>query len=39
MDKLCTWQLVVNMNDLDKRPDKDERDWMQTFCENVVERQ
>ncbi|KAG9307971.1 hypothetical protein JVU11DRAFT_12777 [Chiua virens] len=39
MDKLSTWQLVVDMNDPIKRTDKDERDWMQTFCENVVERQ
>ncbi|KAG8216066.1 hypothetical protein J3R82DRAFT_8066 [Butyriboletus roseoflavus] len=37
MDKLCTWQLVINLNDSHKRTDKDERDWMQTFCESVVE--
>ncbi|KAH0831199.1 hypothetical protein J3R83DRAFT_13778 [Lanmaoa asiatica] len=39
MDKLSTWQLVINMKDSDRRTDNDERDWMQTFCENVVERQ
>ncbi|KAF8452540.1 hypothetical protein L210DRAFT_846508 [Boletus edulis BED1] len=37
MDKLSMWQLVINMNDLNKN--RDERDWMQAFCENVVERQ
>ncbi|KAG6380196.1 hypothetical protein JVT61DRAFT_8287 [Boletus reticuloceps] len=37
MDKLSMWQLVINMTDLNK--DKDKRDWMQAFCENVVERQ
>ena len=39
MDKLSMWQLVINMNDPNKPAVKDERDWMQTFCENVVEPQ
>lgn len=39
MDKLSMWQLVINMNDANKPADRDERDWMQAFCENVVERQ
>lgn len=33
------WQLVTNLNDSGKPTDKDERDWMQAFYENVVERQ
>ncbi|KAI9460648.1 hypothetical protein HD554DRAFT_2132718 [Boletus coccyginus] len=39
MDKLSMWQLVINVNDANKPADRDERDWMQAFCENVVERQ
>lgn len=39
MDKLSMWQLVVNVNDSDKPTNKDERDWMQTFCETIVEPQ
>ncbi|KAF8556631.1 hypothetical protein OG21DRAFT_1482977 [Imleria badia] len=39
VDKLSTWQLVINMKDSNKPANKDERDWMQAFCENVVERQ
>jgi hypothetical protein len=39
MDKLSMWQLVINMNDSNKPAVEDERDWMQTFCENIVEPQ
>lgn len=36
MDKLSTWQLVGELEDVpDKR--KEDRDWMQRFCEDVVE--
>ncbi|KAF9222161.1 hypothetical protein BS17DRAFT_756313 [Gyrodon lividus] len=36
MDKLSTWQLVSLMDDPQNRT---KRDWMQIFCEEVVERQ
>ncbi|KIJ67441.1 hypothetical protein HYDPIDRAFT_149035 [Hydnomerulius pinastri MD-312] len=41
MDKLSMWQLVSLMDDGRKRNNKltVERDWMQVFCEDVVERQ
>ncbi|KIJ19551.1 hypothetical protein PAXINDRAFT_108956 [Paxillus involutus ATCC 200175] len=41
MDKLSTWQLVSLMDDAHKHTERlpDQRDWMQTFCEEVVERQ
>lgn len=39
MDKLSIWQLVIKMNDSNKLSNKDEHDWTQTFCENVVGRQ
>ncbi|KAJ7233099.1 hypothetical protein C8J57DRAFT_1382948 [Mycena rebaudengoi] len=36
MDKLSMWQLVGTLEDDISRP-KDGRDWMQTFCEELVE--
>jgi hypothetical protein len=39
MDKMSTWQLL---NRLDSKPSLDpaeNRDWMQTFCEDIVEPQ
>ncbi|KAJ7147622.1 hypothetical protein C8R43DRAFT_856154, partial [Mycena crocata] len=37
MDKLSMWQLVTTLDEgLLRR--KDDRDWMQVFCEDVVER-
>ena len=39
MDKLSMWQLLINMSDSNKPADKDEHDWMQTFCESIVEPQ
>ncbi|KAH7886504.1 hypothetical protein F5I97DRAFT_1807672 [Phlebopus sp. FC_14] len=41
MDKLSTWQLLSQMDDA-KEPSnttRDQRDWMQSFCEDIVERQ
>lgn len=40
MDKLATWQIL---NSFDARGQKqsmkkDERDWMQVFCEDVIEK-
>ncbi|KAF9244497.1 hypothetical protein BU15DRAFT_71481 [Melanogaster broomeanus] len=41
MDKLSMWQLVSLMDDAQKHPNqsREQRDWMQIFCEEVVERQ
>ncbi|KIK99522.1 hypothetical protein PAXRUDRAFT_505892 [Paxillus rubicundulus Ve08.2h10] len=41
MDKLSTWQLVSLMDGVHKHTERtpDQRDWMQIFCEQVVERQ
>lgn len=36
MDKLSTWQLVGELEDVPDKP-KEDRDWMQRFCEDVVE--
>ncbi|PCH38924.1 hypothetical protein WOLCODRAFT_140999 [Wolfiporia cocos MD-104 SS10] len=41
MDKLSMWQLVASLDADDTHPrrnnTRDERDWMQAFCEDVVE--
>ncbi|KAF8578202.1 hypothetical protein K439DRAFT_1362758 [Ramaria rubella] len=44
MDKLSLWQLVASLNTTgsshqapSQPTEKDQRDWMQTFCEDVVE--
>ena len=48
MDKLATWQLMKDVDALPGRDgpmnvavgkgkSKDDRDWMQVFCEDVVE--
>ena len=42
MDKLSMWQLVSLMDTsradtMQKTAPKNERDWMQKFCEDVVE--
>lgn len=41
VDKLSTWQLVGDSNALQGNTAKgdDERDWVQVFCEDLVERQ
>lgn len=44
MDKLSVWQLMEKLDSASGHPDtnnrhSDERDWMQVFCEDVVEMQ
>ena len=40
MDKLSMWQLVATLDLSGKlRDTKDERDWMQIFCEDIIEPQ
>ncbi|KAI6030901.1 hypothetical protein F5J12DRAFT_803771 [Pisolithus orientalis] len=40
MDKLSTWQLISKMDSQGMHgASSEERDWMQTFCEDVVEPQ
>ncbi|KAL4069325.1 hypothetical protein J3A83DRAFT_4250536, partial [Scleroderma citrinum] len=40
MDKLSTWQLISQMNDSQTQAESDKRrDWMQVFCEDIVEPQ
>lgn len=40
MDKLSMWQLVASLDLSGKlRDTKDERDWMQIFCEDIIEPQ
>lgn len=43
MDKLSTWQLLGSLSTIvpdhstSSRPVKEDRDWMQVFCEELVE--
>ncbi len=37
MDKLSMWQLVNKLDDVASDASKGRRDWMQIFCEDVVE--
>jgi hypothetical protein len=43
LDKLAMWQLMGSVGDSVSGPDKsrvdpkDERDWFQRFCEDIVE--
>jgi hypothetical protein len=37
MDKLSMWQLISRLDRRDGDDSKDSRDWMQSFCEDVVE--
>ena len=45
MDKLSTWQLLGTLSTIvptlrtSSGPFKDDRDWMQVFCEDLVETQ
>jgi hypothetical protein len=40
MDKLSTWQLLSELEKLDQDDSsKMTRDWMQIFCEDIVEPQ
>lgn len=39
MDKLSMWQLVNKLDAAVSDVNKDKRDWMQIFCEDVVESQ
>ena len=48
MDKLSTWQLLDTLSTIvpdrstlrtSSGPVKDDRDWMQVFCEDLVETQ
>ncbi|KAJ8087009.1 hypothetical protein PM082_005834 [Marasmius tenuissimus] len=42
MDKLSTWQLMVDLStspSKNKRRNEDDLDWMQSFCQNVIEPQ
>ncbi|TFK24049.1 hypothetical protein FA15DRAFT_704912 [Coprinopsis marcescibilis] len=39
-DKLQTWQLLAELGDKGrKNSNEEERDWMQTFCEDIVEKE
>ncbi|KAK1232095.1 hypothetical protein PQX77_004753 [Marasmius sp. AFHP31] len=42
MDKLSTWQLMVDLSSSpskNKKRNEDDLDWMQSFCQNVIEPQ
>ena len=37
MDKLSMWQLLSELESQEKDASKESKDWMQTFCEDVLE--
>ncbi|KAF8649368.1 hypothetical protein AX16_005810 [Volvariella volvacea WC 439] len=39
MDKLSMWQLLGKLDAMASNASKDDRDWMQVFCEDIVEPQ